>query len=50
MFGKVGESIYEKARGVDNTPLILEEIIKSIGKEHTFEKDTRDPEIIFDTF
>lgn len=50
MFGKVGESIYERVRGIDETPVTSEEIIKSVGKEHTFEKDTRDPEIIFETF
>jgi len=50
MFGVVGEYIYEKARGVDEEPVTSEEIIKSIGQEHTFEKDTRDPEIIFGTF
>jgi len=50
MFGKVGETIYKKARGIDETSVTSEEIIKSIGKEHTFEKDTRDPEIIFETF
>jgi DNA polymerase IV (DinB-like DNA polymerase) len=50
MFGKVGETIYERARGIDETPVTSEEIIKSIGKEHTFEKDTRNPEIIFGTF
>lgn len=49
-FGKVGERIYEIARGIDETPVISEEIIKSIGREHTFEKDTRDPEIIFEIF
>ena len=83
LFGKVGETMYERARGVDERPFIStlrfarvideepvtsEEIIKSIsesaswrtkgekrfisstGKEHTFEKDTRDSEIIFETF
>ena len=50
MFGKIGEIIYERARGIDETPVTSEEIIKSIGREHTFEKDTRDPEIIFNTF
>jgi DNA polymerase IV (DinB-like DNA polymerase) len=50
MFGKVGETFYERARGIDETPVTSEEIIKSIGKEHTFERDTRDPEIIFGTF
>ena len=50
MFGIVGETIYEKARGIDEEEVSSEEIIKSIGQEHTFEKDTRDPEIIFGTF
>jgi len=50
MFGVVGETIYERARGIDETPVTSEEIIKSIGKEHTFDRDTRDPEIIFKTF
>lgn len=50
IFGKVGETIYARSRGCDNTPVTTEEIIKSIGKEHTFEKDTRDPEIIFKKF
>jgi len=50
MFGIVGETIYERARGIDEEQVSPEEIIKSIGQEHTFEKDTRDPEIIFATF
>ena len=54
IFGVVGvrisPTIYERARGIDETPVTSEEIIKSIGKEHTFEKDTRDPEIIFKNF
>jgi len=50
LFGKVGETIYERTRGIDETPVTSEEIIKSIGKEITFEKDTRDPEIIFENF
>jgi len=50
MFGVVGETIYERARGIDEEPVSSEEIVKSIGQEHTFEKDTRDPEIIFGAF
>jgi DNA polymerase IV (DinB-like DNA polymerase) len=50
MFGVVGETIYERARGIDERDVISEEVIKSIGKEHTFEKDTRDPELILKTF
>ena len=50
MFGVVGGTFYERVRGIDETLVSSEEIIKSIGKEHTFDRDTRDPEIIFKTF
>ena len=50
MFGVVGETFYERARGIDEEEVSPEEIIKSTGQEHTFEKDTRDPEIIFENF
>ena len=68
MFGMVGETFYEKARGIDEELVTSEEIIKSIsesaswrtkgekrfisstGRQITFEKDTRDSEIIFENF
>jgi len=50
MFGKVGEKIYERARGIDEEPVSSEEVIKSIGRQITFEKDTRNPKLIFWTF
>jgi DNA polymerase IV (DinB-like DNA polymerase) len=50
LFGKVGLNIYEKARGINKEPVSSDEIIKSIGKEHTFDIDTRDPEMIFGIF
>ncbi|KPJ56905.1 hypothetical protein AMJ49_03225 [Parcubacteria bacterium DG_74_2] len=50
MFGKVGETFWEISRGIDEEPVSSEEIIKSIGKEHTFEIDTRNPKVIFSTF
>lgn len=50
IFGKSGVSIYQKARGVDDSPVLSNEPIKSIGQEHTFEIDTRDPEDIFGAF
>jgi len=50
LFGKWGETIYERARGIDEEPVSSEEIIKSIGRQITFEEDTRDPEIIFKNF
>jgi DNA polymerase IV (DinB-like DNA polymerase) len=50
MFGKVGERIWERARGIDEEPVTSEEVIKSIGRQITFEKDTRNPKLIFGTF
>jgi DNA polymerase IV (DinB-like DNA polymerase) len=50
LLGKVGETIWERARGMDQREVLEEKIIKSIGREITFEKDTRDPKIIFETF
>jgi DNA polymerase IV (DinB-like DNA polymerase) len=50
MFGKVGEYFWERARGIDEEPVSPEEIIKSIGRQITFERDTRNPRLIFGTF
>ncbi len=50
MFGKVGEWFFEAARGIDREPILKKEIVKSVGKQITFEKDTRDPKIIFGEF
>jgi DNA polymerase IV (DinB-like DNA polymerase) len=50
MFGKVGEKIWERARGIDEEPVSPEEIIKSIGRQITFERDTRNPKLIFMIF
>jgi len=50
MFGKVGERIWERARGIDEEPVSPEEVIKSIGRQITFERDTRDAKLIFRTF
>lgn len=50
LFGVRGVQIYEKARGIDEDPVILEKEIKSVGKEYTFEHDTRDPQVLIETF
>jgi len=50
MFGKVGIKIYQRVRGIDEEEVVSEEIVKSIGRELTFERDTRDPEVIFANF
>lgn len=50
MFGKVGEYFWERARGIDKEPVSPEEIIKSIGRQITFERDTRNSRLIFGVF
>jgi len=50
LFGKWGQILWQRARGIDPEPVTSEEIIKSIGKEHTFLKDTRDSKLIFSVY
>ena len=50
MFGKVGTYFYERSQGIDRDPVVSDNEVKSIGKEHTFEADTRDSENIFKVF
>ncbi|MCH7730852.1 DNA polymerase IV, partial [Patescibacteria group bacterium] len=50
LLGVFGSTLYEKVRGIDESPVSVENEIKSIGKEHTFERDTRDGEEIFPVF
>ncbi|MFP5342013.1 MAG: DNA polymerase IV [Candidatus Limnocylindria bacterium] len=45
-FGKHGASLAERARGVDAEPVHEGEPAKSVGHEHTFDRDTTDPEVI----
>lgn len=42
VFGKHGASIWKKANGIDNTPVIKHQERKSISTERTFDKDTTD--------
>jgi DNA polymerase-4 len=42
VFGKSGETLWKKANGIDNTPVIKHQERKSISTERTFEKDTTD--------
>jgi DNA polymerase IV (DinB-like DNA polymerase) len=39
-FGKWGEDIYLKSRGIDDSPLVENREVKSIGEQITFEQDT----------
>ena len=50
LFGARGKAMYGRVRGIDEEPLVLEREIKSIGRETTFEQDTRDPELLIRTF
>ncbi len=50
MLGKNGTDLYKKSKGLDDNPVLMEAMAKSLGSEHTFEKDTRDPEVLFSTF
>lgn len=44
--GKWGEEIYLKARGIDNSQVVVEREIKSVSEQETFEKDTLSPAFI----
>lgn len=46
MFGKWGADIYERARGRDDSPLIEEHEVKSMGEQETFLEDTKDFNLI----
>lgn len=45
-FGKIGEFLHEISHGIDEREVETEYYPKSFGREITFEKDTREPEII----
>jgi DNA polymerase-4 len=46
IFGKVGVEIYLRIRGIDERPVETMREIKSIGKEKTLEKDTKDKKLL----
>ncbi len=46
LLGKWGADLYEKIRGRDDSPIVEEYEVKSIGEQETFEKDSRDPSFI----
>lgn len=49
LLGKFGSVLYDEARGIDESPLVESWEPKSIGRHVTFEKDTKDKELIFQT-
>ena len=46
-FGKWGIEMYQLANGMDESDVVEEYEIKSIGREMTFEEDTKDKYIVF---
>jgi DNA polymerase IV (DinB-like DNA polymerase) len=47
-FGKWGQRLFEKARGIDDSPVSNEWIRKSIGEQETFDQDSRSPSFIME--
>ena len=46
LFGKAGQIYHDFARGIDLRPVVAERIRKSVGCEHTLEKDINTPSSI----
>lgn len=44
--GDHGEHLFDLANGIDERDVVFDEEVKSVGHEHTFEKDTGDKELI----
>ena len=45
-FGKWGERLFERARGLDESEVSSEWTRKSLGEQETFEDDTRDKSVV----
>ena len=45
-FGKWGEELYRKARGISDSPVSSGRERKSVGEQETFEQDTLDPAFV----
>jgi DNA polymerase IV (archaeal DinB-like DNA polymerase) len=45
-FGKWGQRLFEKARGIDDSEVSNEWTRKSLGEQETFEQDTRSPSTV----
>jgi len=50
LFGKRGEDFYQKARGIDQSEIVVREEIKSLGKQITLEKDTLSTKVLLEKF
>lgn len=49
LFGKLGSELAQRARGIDDRPVVTTHDTKSISQEVTFAKDIRDRSILVDT-
>ena len=50
LMGKNGESIFYKARGIDDSPIMEFREVKSIGEQTTLNENTKNPIVIYDVF
>jgi len=48
LFGRFGRSLFLGARGIDESPVEESGEVKSIGRQTTFERDTKDKKLIFE--
>ena len=48
-FGKWGYALGQRARGVDDRPIVLKHVAKSVSQETTFSKDIRDEDTLLET-
>ena len=44
--GEHGDHLFNLANGIDERDVVFDEEVKSVGHEHTFEKDTSDKELV----
>jgi len=50
LFGKRGGEFYKKFRGRDESPVVTKRKAKSVGKEYTFQEDTKKAEVVIKVF
>jgi len=46
LFGSLGSQLYQLAQGIDDRPVESDRVVKSIGRETTFETDIADPDVL----
>jgi DNA polymerase-4 len=48
-FGKWGYAIFKRARGIDESPIVLKHVAKSVSQERTFAEDVRSEDTLIKT-